>query len=46
MYPERLQNGVYFIPFPQPQWDKRKCVMWIRLAASTWTLLIHLKVEE
>ena len=39
-YPERLQNGVYFIPIPKPQRDKRKCVMWIRLAAFTWTKMI------
>ena len=30
-YPERLQNGAYFLPFPKPQQDKKKCVMWIRL---------------
>ena len=34
-YPERLQNGVYFIPFPKPQRDKEKCVMWIRLCGRS-----------
>ena len=24
LYPERLRNGVYFIPFPKPQRDKKK----------------------
>ena len=24
-YPGRLQNGVYFIPFPKPHRDKKKC---------------------
>ena len=37
-YPERLQNGVYFIPFLKPQRDKRKCVMWIRLCIWEYQL--------
>ena len=33
-YPKKPQNAVYFIPFPKPQRDKKKCVMWIRLAGQ------------
>ena len=31
LYPERLQNGLYFIPFPKPQRYKKKFAIWIRL---------------
>ncbi|KAK0143488.1 putative nuclease HARBI1 [Merluccius polli] len=30
-YPERLGDGIYFLPFPKPHLNRDKCLLWIKL---------------
>ncbi|XP_056109207.1 uncharacterized protein LOC130087032 [Rhinichthys klamathensis goyatoka] len=30
-YPERLGDGVYFLPFPKPHLNRDKCLLWIQM---------------
>ncbi|KAK3105146.1 hypothetical protein FSP39_018149 [Pinctada imbricata] len=30
-YPDRLEGGVQFVPFPKPKTNLEKCLKWIKL---------------
>ena len=45
-YPERLGNGVYFIPFPKPKQEKAKCLRWIKLCGRPHSQLNITKINK
>ena len=45
-YPERLEGGVVFIPFPKPKSNSEKCRLWIKLCGRPQTQLNTSKIDK
>ena len=45
-YPERLEGGVFFFPFPKPKSKPDKCRLWIKLCGHPHSQLNPSRIDR